>query len=57
MSQPEENEEKSDKTDPILAPPTANPDRVRVPPEGIRHHRPDEETDREQAGSRPEEER
>ncbi|MEH1015087.1 hypothetical protein V6U90_18480 [Micromonospora sp. CPCC 206060] len=35
MSQPEEAEEKSPKTDPILAPPTANPDRVRVPPEGL----------------------
>ena len=35
MSQPEEAEDKSPKTDPIRAAPTANPDRVGLPPDGL----------------------
>ncbi|MEH1102764.1 hypothetical protein [Micromonospora sp. CPCC 205561] len=34
MSEPEETRDETDRTDPILAPPTANPARVRVPPQG-----------------------
>ncbi|MEU9509190.1 hypothetical protein AB0D32_23255 [Micromonospora sp. NPDC048170] len=35
MSEPEQTRDETDRTDPILAPPTANPARVRVPPEGL----------------------
>ncbi|WP_433393517.1 hypothetical protein [Micromonospora sp. KLBMP9576] len=35
MSEPEENRDETDRSDPIVAPPTANPTRVRVPPEGV----------------------
>ncbi|MEU6078751.1 hypothetical protein [Micromonospora sp. NPDC047074] len=38
MSGPEETRDETDRTDPILAPPTANPARVRVPPEGPGQH-------------------
>ncbi|MFY1622327.1 hypothetical protein ACN261_23170 [Micromonospora sp. WMMD723] len=34
MTEPEETEEYAERTAPILAPPTANPARVQVPPEG-----------------------
>ncbi|MFG1777929.1 hypothetical protein ACGFIR_15700 [Micromonospora sp. NPDC049051] len=34
MTEPEETHDESDRTDPILAPPTANPARVRMPPGG-----------------------
>ena len=34
MSEPEQTRDESDRSDPILTPPTANPSRVRVPPDG-----------------------
>ncbi|MCN0178952.1 hypothetical protein [Salinispora arenicola] len=34
MTEPEENQENAERTEPIVAPPTANPARVQVPPEG-----------------------
>lgn len=40
MGEPEESQE-SERTDPILAPPTANPARVQVPPEGLGHESDD----------------
>lgn len=48
MTEPEENEEKTPKTEAVLSPrelrhpPTANPSRTRVPAEGIKN-RPSEE--------------
>ncbi|MEU5940131.1 hypothetical protein ABZ807_13245 [Micromonospora sp. NPDC047548] len=36
MTEPEESDEETDRTEPILAPPTANPARVQVPPEGLK---------------------
>ncbi|MCX4472777.1 hypothetical protein OOK41_21105 [Micromonospora sp. NBC_01655] len=42
MTEPEESGEENPpdaaRTEPILAPPTANPARVRVPPEGLHTH-------------------
>ncbi|MDM4718890.1 hypothetical protein QTQ03_04485 [Micromonospora sp. WMMA1363] len=35
MTEPEESRENTESTEPILAPPTANPARVQVPPEGL----------------------
>ncbi|WDZ88275.1 hypothetical protein [Micromonospora cathayae] len=34
VSEPEENQDEADRTEPIVAAPTANPARVQVPPEG-----------------------
>jgi hypothetical protein len=54
MTEPQETEENDERTDPIVAPPTANPTRVRVPPEGLGG-----DTDKghpASPGSRPEEE-
>lgn len=34
MTEPEENQESTERTEPIVAAPTANPARVQVPPEG-----------------------
>lgn len=34
MNEPEESQENTERSDPIVAPPTANPARVQVPPEG-----------------------
>ncbi|SCL22239.1 hypothetical protein GA0074692_1359 [Micromonospora pallida] len=34
MSEPEEYQDDAERTEPIVAPPTANPTRVQVPPEG-----------------------
>ncbi|MFI9528374.1 hypothetical protein [Micromonospora rosaria] len=34
MTEPEERDESTDRAEPIAAPPTANPSRVQVPPEG-----------------------
>ncbi|TWJ22019.1 hypothetical protein [Micromonospora endolithica] len=34
MTEPEETRDDAERTDPIVAPPTANPARVQVPPEG-----------------------
>jgi hypothetical protein len=45
MNQPEENREKSPKTDAVLSPrelrhsPTANPMRTKVEPQGVEHER------------------
>ncbi|SCG74024.1 hypothetical protein [Micromonospora inositola] len=36
MTEPEESEEDTERTEPIVAPPTANPSRVKVPPEGLK---------------------
>ncbi|MFI1194384.1 hypothetical protein ACH4T9_14170 [Micromonospora sp. NPDC020750] len=41
MTEPEEGGEENppdERAEPILAPPTANPTRVRVPPEGLQPH-------------------
>ncbi|RLK25156.1 hypothetical protein DER29_3142 [Micromonospora sp. M71_S20] len=35
MSEPQETRDESERTDPIVAPPTANPARVRMPPEDV----------------------
>ncbi len=35
MTEPEETRDDDERSDPILAPPTANPARVQVPPEGL----------------------
>ncbi|SCL28484.1 hypothetical protein GA0070624_3702 [Micromonospora rhizosphaerae] len=35
MTEPEETGEDTERTEPIVAPPTANPGRVKVPPEGL----------------------
>ncbi|NJP34568.1 hypothetical protein [Micromonospora thermarum] len=35
MTEPEESREDTEPTEPIVAPPTANPARVQVPPEGL----------------------
>ncbi|WP_018252811.1 hypothetical protein [Salinispora mooreana] len=34
MTEPEETQESTERTEPIVAAPTANPARVQVPPEG-----------------------
>ncbi len=34
MTEPEESQENTERTEPIVAAPTANPARVQVPPEG-----------------------
>ncbi|MFF5173506.1 hypothetical protein ACFY3U_12800 [Micromonospora sp. NPDC000089] len=39
----DENEDDAERSEPILAPPTANPSRVKVPPEGLRHQDDDGE--------------
>lgn len=54
MTEPEETEESHDRTEPILTPPTANPSRVRVPPEGL--GRPTDEGDPAPSGPPPGEE-
>jgi hypothetical protein len=41
MTEPEESDEETDRTEPILAPPTANPARVQVPPEGLKQQTDD----------------
>ncbi|GAB3183676.1 hypothetical protein FHX75_111533 [Micromonospora palomenae] len=51
MTEPEESDEETDRTEPILAPPTANPARVQVPPEGLK-----QQTDENPAPSGPPEE-
>ncbi|MEV6811542.1 hypothetical protein [Micromonospora sp. NPDC051296] len=35
MTEPEETRDDDERTDPIVAPPTANPARVQVPAEGL----------------------
>ncbi|MDO3705860.1 hypothetical protein Q3W71_29740 [Micromonospora sp. C28SCA-DRY-2] len=56
MTEPEESRDASDRTDPIVAPPTANPARVRVPPEGLGRRTDDEEGDPGASGPPPAEE-
>ncbi|MGS2617441.1 hypothetical protein ACVCAH_23385 [Micromonospora sp. LZ34] len=57
MTEPEESRDESERTDPIVAPPTANPARVRVPPEGLgRRTDDDEEGDPGTSGPPPGEE-
>ncbi|WP_165942577.1 hypothetical protein [Micromonospora sp. KC721] len=52
MTEPEETRDDTERTEPILAPPTANPARVQVPAEG-----PRQQTDGDPApAGRPEEE-
>ncbi|MEV4482849.1 hypothetical protein [Micromonospora coxensis] len=41
MTEPEETREYTERTEPILAPPTANPARVQVPPEGLKQQTDD----------------
>ncbi|MFJ6198999.1 hypothetical protein [Micromonospora sp. NPDC092111] len=41
MTEPEESEENAERTAPIVAPPTANPTRVKVPPEGLKQRTED----------------
>ena len=36
MTEPDETREDNERTEPIIAPPTANPSRVKVPPEGLK---------------------
>ncbi|SBT41728.1 hypothetical protein [Micromonospora narathiwatensis] len=38
MTEPEETREDTERSEPIIAPPTANPSRVKVPPEGLKQH-------------------
>lgn len=54
MTEPEQAREDSQAGEPIVAPPTANPARVKVPPEGLKQHT--EEGDPAPSGSPPEEE-
>ena len=42
MTEPEETREDAERSEPIVSPPTANPSRVRVPPEGLKQHTPNE---------------
>ncbi|MGC5020051.1 hypothetical protein [Micromonospora sp. DT47] len=41
MTEPEETEENAERSERILAPPTANPGRVKVPPEGLKQQTDD----------------
>ncbi|MGC4813141.1 hypothetical protein ACLQ29_21665 [Micromonospora sp. DT228] len=52
--EPERSRDEDDHPDPILAPPTANPRRTRVPAEGL-HPKPDKD-DPETSGKPPGEE-
>ena len=36
MTEREQTEEHAERSEPILSPPTANPSRVKVPPEGLK---------------------
>ncbi|MFC0097404.1 hypothetical protein ACFFKH_07670 [Micromonospora marina] len=42
MTEPEESGDDTGAVGPIEAAPTANPSRVRVPPEGLQQHTPNE---------------
>lgn len=54
MTEPEETREDTGRSEPIVAPPTANPSRVKVPPEGLRQRT--DEGDPEPSGPSPGEE-
>ncbi|MFI7426243.1 hypothetical protein [Micromonospora sp. HK10] len=56
MTEPEETREDSERSEPIVAPPTANPARVKVPPEGLKQHAEKGEGDPTPSGSPPGEE-
>ena len=56
MTEPEETREDTERTEPIVAPPTANPARVKVPPEGLKQHTDKGEGDPTPSGSPAEEE-
>ena len=56
MTEPEETREDTERTEPIVAPPTANPARVKVPPEGLKQHTDKDEGDPTPSGSPSEEE-
>jgi hypothetical protein len=51
MTEPEETREDTERTEPIVAPPTANPARVKVPPEGLKQHTDKGEGDQTPSGS------
>ena len=53
MTEPEEPREDTERSEPIVTPPTANPSRVKVPPEGVKQQT--DEAEPEPAGP-PEEE-
>ncbi|WP_158074094.1 hypothetical protein [Micromonospora sp. CB01531] len=54
MTEPEESREETERREPIVSPPTANPSRVKVPPEGVKKQT--DEGDRTPSGPPPEEE-
>lgn len=54
MTEPEEAREDTEGRGPIVSPPTANPSRVKVPPEGVQKQT--DEGEREPSGPPPEEE-
>ncbi|MCZ7437933.1 hypothetical protein O7598_16105 [Micromonospora sp. WMMC241] len=56
MTEPEETREDIAAGEPIEAAPTANPSRVRVPPEGLTQQTPHGEGDPEESGPPPGEE-
>ncbi|MFI5835654.1 MULTISPECIES: hypothetical protein [Micromonospora] len=56
MTEPEETREDTAAGEPIEAAPTANPSRVRVPPEGLTQQTPHGEGDPEESGPPPGEE-
>ncbi|GHJ16394.1 MULTISPECIES: hypothetical protein [unclassified Micromonospora] len=56
MTEPEETREDAAAGEPIEAPPTANPSRVRVPPEGLTPQTPSGEGEPEPSGPPPGEE-
>ncbi|MGC1215771.1 MAG: hypothetical protein WA890_31500 [Micromonospora sp.] len=43
MTEPEETREDTERSEPIVTPPTANPSRVKVPPEGVKEQTDDGE--------------
>ncbi len=51
MTEPEETREDTEPSEPIVAPPTANPARVKVPPEGLRQQTDKGEGDPTPSGS------
>ncbi|WFE35431.1 MULTISPECIES: hypothetical protein [unclassified Micromonospora] len=56
MTEPEETREDAAAGEPIEVAPTANPSRVRVPPEGLTPRTPTSEGEPEPSGPPPEEE-
>ncbi|MFR9777544.1 hypothetical protein ACL02O_16000 [Micromonospora sp. MS34] len=56
MTEPEETREDTERSEPIVAPPTANPSRVKVPPEGLKQQSEKVEGDGTPSASPPGEE-